>query len=148
MTGEPVFARIVVPTDFSAESDKAWQVARRLARAVGGQLHLVHVFVEAPLYSEALMSGDRVREVYAEGRAWVEREMARLAEAARGEGLTVRTSLREGAVAAAIVEAAREDAADLVVVGTHGRGGIDRALLGSVADRVIRLAPCPVLAVR
>jgi nucleotide-binding universal stress UspA family protein len=145
---EAVFTRIVVPTDFSAQSEKAWQTARRLARALGAELHLVHVFVEAPLYSESFLAGDRVRGVYAEGRAWAETALARLADAARAEGLVVRTSLREGAAAAGIVSTAREERADLVVIGTHGRGGLDRALLGSVADRVIRLAPCPVLAVR
>ena len=75
-------------------------------------------------------------------------QLRRWEATARGEGLAAKALLRTGVPHEAIVEAAREEGADLVVIGTHGRGGVDRLLLGSVADRVIRLASCPVLAVR
>jgi nucleotide-binding universal stress UspA family protein len=67
---------------------------------------------------------------------------------ARGEGLDARAVLRTGVVHEEIVTLAKGEQADLVVIGTHGRGGISRVLLGSVADRVVRLAHCPVLTVR
>ncbi|MBI4636654.1 MAG: universal stress protein [Candidatus Rokubacteria bacterium] len=76
-----------------------------------------------------------------------EEARARAAEA-RAEGLPVRTQLRAGVPYREIVAIAADERADLIVIGTHGRGGVDRALLGSVADPVIRLAPCPVLSVR
>jgi nucleotide-binding universal stress UspA family protein len=143
-----VFKRILVPTDFSAQSEKAWAVARGLAQAVDAELLLVHVCSEAPLYSEGAAARDQVREVFASARAWAERTLGEWADRARGEGLRVHTAVHIGAAHREIVEAARAAGADLVVVGTHGRGGLDRALIGSVADRVIRTAPCPVLAVR
>lgn len=143
-----IFRRILVPTDFSPQSERAWTTARGLAGALGAELVLLHVFVEAPLFSEGLFAADRVRDVYAEGRAWTERELERWAVSARGEGLTVTTRLRTGVAHDETVAAARDEKAELIVIGTHGRGGVDRMLLGSVADRVIRLAPCPVLSVR
>jgi nucleotide-binding universal stress UspA family protein len=141
------FQRILVPTDFSAASEEAWRSAQQLARPLNAELVLLHVFVEAPLYSESPFSAQRVREVYASGRDWVQATLARWAGEARASGLTVRTEFRTGVPYKEIVAAAGEGQADLIVVGTHGRGGVERALLGSVADRVIRLAPCPVLSV-
>jgi nucleotide-binding universal stress UspA family protein len=146
---ETVFRRILVPTDFSPQSEAAWDLARRLARAVGAEIVLLHAFVEAPLYSESAFAAERVREAYAAGREWVTAQLERWATNAQGEGLAVKTRLRSGGVAhEEIVAAAREEGADLIVIGTHGYGGVDRLLLGSVADRVLRLASCPVLAVR
>jgi nucleotide-binding universal stress UspA family protein len=119
-----------------------------LALAVGAEVVLVHVFVEAPLYSEGPFAADRIREVYTAGRAWVQEQLQGWEATARAAGLAAKTRLCTGVPHEEIVAAAREEQADLVVIGTHGRGGVDRFLLGSVADRVIRLAPCPVLAVR
>lgn len=140
--------RIVVATDFSPAAEAAWVVARRLARALGARLILTHVFVEATLYGEGPFAGDRVRAVYAAARQWVEQMLERWAEGARAEGLTVETRVRTGRPHREIVAVATEERADFVVMGTRGRGGLERTLLGSVADRVIRLAPCPVLTAR
>ncbi len=145
---EPVFRRILVPTDFSQQSEAAWALARRLARAVGAEVVLLHVFVEAPLYSESAFAVERVREAYAAGRQWVEEQLTRWAATASQEGLTVKTLVRPGVPHEEIVATTQAEAADLIVIGTHGYGGVDRLLLGSVADRVIRLAPCPVLGVK
>jgi nucleotide-binding universal stress UspA family protein len=145
---ETVFRRILIPTDFSAESERALGTAQRLAQALGAEVVLLHVFVEAPLYSEGPFAAQRVQEVYASGRAWVQEQLERRAAAARAAGLPTKTLIVGGVAHQEIVAAARGEQADLIVIGTHGRGGVDRLLLGSVADRVIRLAPCPVLAVR
>jgi nucleotide-binding universal stress UspA family protein len=142
------FYRIVVPTDFSSCSEEAWAMAQRLAGALGSELVLVHVLVEAPLWGEGPFSMDRVREVFEAARKWAGERLAEWAGQARGKGLTVRLTLRTGAPHEEIVALATDERADLVVIGTHGRGGVNRALLGSVADRVVRLAPCPVLTVR
>ena len=91
---------------------------------------------------------DRTREFYASARKWVEARLAIWAEPAQQAGLRVRVSTRTGVPHAEIAAAAADDRVDLVVIGTHGRGGLERALIGSVADRVIRTAPCPVLSVR
>jgi nucleotide-binding universal stress UspA family protein len=148
MTTSGSFSRILVPTDFSAGSEAAWRAAQRLAGALGAELVLVHVFVETPLFFEGPFAGERVREVYASARAWVQEQLDKWAADARATGRTVRAALRTGVPYQEIVAAARDEGADLVVLGTHGRGGLDRALLGSVADRVIRTAPCPVMTIR
>jgi nucleotide-binding universal stress UspA family protein len=145
---ETIFRRILVPTDFSPQSERALEMARRLASVVGGELILFHAFVEAPLYSEGPFAAERIRDVYATGRVWVQDQLERRAVAARATGLVARTLVRTGVAHLEIVAAAREEKAELIVIGTHGRSGVDRLLLGSVADRVIRLATCPVLAVR
>ncbi len=145
---ERLFHRILVPTDFSPQSERAWAMARRLARAVGAEIVLLHVFVETPLYSESPLSGERVSEVFAAARAWVAEHLGQWAAAARAEGLAVKTLLRTGVPHEDIVATARDEGADLIAIGTHGRGGLNRLMLGSVCDRVIRLASCPVLAVR
>ena len=142
------FPRILVPTDFSLASEEAWRVAQSLGRALGSELVLLHVLAEGPLFSEIPFAGDRVRAAYEAARSWVEKRLGEWAEAARTEGGTVRTTMRTGVPYREILAGAAEERAGLVVMGTHGLGGLDRALLGSVADRVVRLAPCPVLTVR
>jgi nucleotide-binding universal stress UspA family protein len=144
----PLFARIVVPTDFSSCAEEAWEVARRLAAAFGAELILVHVLVETPLFSETPFTTGHTRDVFAAARGWGERGLAERVEAARVAGLRARSELRTGRPHAEIVALATDARADLVVIGTHGRDGLNRALLGSVADRVVHLAPCPVLTVR
>jgi nucleotide-binding universal stress UspA family protein len=145
---EPVFRRILVPTDFSEQSERAWATARRLARAVRAEIVLLHVLVETPLYSETALSGERVREAYDAVRTWAAERLDQWAATARAEGVAVKPLLRTGVAHEEIVTIAREEGADLIAIGTHGRGGLDRLMLGSVCDRVIRLASCPVLAVR
>lgn len=140
------FGRILVPTDFSAASEAAWKTAGELARRLGAELVLLHVLVEAPLYSESPFAGARVREVYESARDWAQKKLDQWAGEARAAGLVVRVELRTGVPYRDIVTTAGD--ADLIVIGTRGRSGVERAVLGSVADRVIRLAPCPVLSVR
>jgi universal stress protein A len=148
MTAEAVFYRIVVPTDFSDCAEQAWALAQRVAGAFGAELILVHVLVEAPLFNETPFTMDQSRTVYEAARKWVDEQLQRWSAQAKDKGLRARVAHRTGVPYQEIVALATDELADLVVIGTHGRGGIDRALLGSVADRVIRMAPCPVLTVR
>ena len=148
MMAESLFYRIVVPTDFSDCAEEAWGLAQRLAAASGAELVLVHVLVEAPLFNEGPFTMDRVRKVYEAARKWGQESLDAWMAEAEAKGLKARIALRTGVPYREIVDLVTDELADLVVIGTHGRGGIDRALLGSVADRVVRLAPCPVLTVR
>lgn len=142
------FARILVPTDFSSGSEQAWGVARRLAGPLGAEIVLIHVLVETPLYSEGPFTMKHARDVFDAARRWALDMLGAWTAKATDSGLEARWVVATGVPHEEIVAAATRERADLIVLGTHGRGGLDRALLGSVADRVIRLAPCPVLTVR
>ena len=142
-----VVRRIVVPTDFSEGASEAWRLAQRVAQRVGSEIILVHVFVEPPPYGDP-PSMVAAWHVLVEAEQWVAEELERWADEARKLEITVRTVVRTGSPSAEIVKLASEEQADLVSMGTHGRSGVSRVLLGSVADRVIRTAPCPVLTVR
>jgi nucleotide-binding universal stress UspA family protein len=143
-----MFYRIVVATDFSDCAQGAWELAMRIGAAPGSELVLTHVLTEVPLYGEGAFNIETSRKVRDGARKWAEGTLETWVGKARAEGLNARAALRTGVPHEEIVAQARDERADLVVIGTTGRGGINRALLGSVADRVVRLAPCPVLTVR
>lgn len=143
-----LFYRIVVPTDFSACADAALDLARRLAAASDAELVLVHVLSDAALWSEGLMSAEHVDQVFTAVRQRAEAELERRRDEAQRAGVRARAVTRHGSAWREIVDVVTDERADLAVMGTHGRGGLDRTLLGSVADRVVRMAPCPILTVR
>jgi glycine betaine transporter len=135
--------RILIPTDFSEASATAVHQGIELARTFRAELLLLNV-------------GDQAAEMATEFPIGLD---ASLADARRERLLKVLTPsaerelhpellFSEGAPAAEIVRCARERTVDLIVMGTHGRSGVSHALLGSVAERVVRTAPCPVLVVR
>jgi nucleotide-binding universal stress UspA family protein len=140
--------KIVHPTDFSAEAEAAEQEAVRLARRLNAELVLVHVATETPLYGEQMFAMPDVKRIYEAQARWAEERLAERAAALTREGVPARWRRRVGVVHAEIGTVAREEAADYIVIGTHGRGGLDRVMLGSVAERVVRTAPCPVITVR
>ena len=140
--------KIVHPTDFSVEAEAAEQEAVRLAHRLNAELVLVHVATETPLYGEQVFAMPDVKRIYEVQARWAEERLAERAGALTREGVPTRWRRRVGVVHAEIGTVAREEAADYIVIGTHGRGGLDRVMLGSVAERVVRTAPCPVITVR
>lgn len=144
-----LFQRIVVPTDFSESSEDAWALAQRLAETLGAEVLVVHVFVEPPLYGDPpLAGGETTWQVFERARKWVTDELDKMVNHAREKGIAARSIMRTGTPHQEIVDLATEEGADLVVMGTHGRSGLNRVLIGSVTERVIRFVPCPVLTVR
>lgn len=184
MTPQGMFSRILVPTDFSAGSEKAWSMAQRLAGTIGSELVLLHVLPVTPLDMEARLeqeerqaelrskiaahqlgvpraeeaaapaartkvfegpfTSEALGELSGAGRAWVQKLEA-WADKARAAGCKVRTVLRVGVPYQEVVAQVKESQVDLVLMATHGWGEIHRLLVGSVTDKVIRMAPCPVL---
>jgi len=139
--------RIVAATDFSPDGDHARDVAVDLAKQVGAELHLVHAF-DIPL---ALVTPYEVAvpdSLVREAREAAKKRLDAAAEAVRARGVTATSHLAEVPAAPAIAEVAAETKADLVVIGTRGHTGLKHVLLGSVAERTLRLAPCAVLAVK
>lgn len=140
--------KILHPTDFSAGAEEARAVATRLCRGLGAELVLLHVAVEKPLYGEGFLGGQDLRRVFDAQREWAQGALEERALEARGAGVPALARVVAGTPHEEIVAAATREGADLVVMGTHGRGGVERFFLGSVADRVVRSAPCPVVTVR
>jgi nucleotide-binding universal stress UspA family protein len=141
---------ILVATDFSEPADAALLYGRTLARTFNATLHVVHVVGQI----NALAYG---AEGYIVALPDLQREVEEAARKALDEVLidndprplpVRRTLLVSNAPASAIVEHARRESIDLIITGTHGRGGVSHLLLGSVAERVVRTAPCPVLTIR
>jgi nucleotide-binding universal stress UspA family protein len=140
--------KILVATDFSDCARRAEETAIALARGLGAELLLLHVSVEMPLYNEGMRGLVEPRAVYRAQREWAETTLAARAAEIRGTGIRAHGIVESGVAVDEILRAASAEGADLVVIGTHGRGGLSRFFLGSVADRVVRLAPCPVVTVR
>ena len=142
--------RILVPTDFSPTSDAALAQARELAAALGASLRLVHVY-EEPFVASAMGADGQIflpADMRSQIVAGAEARLKERLEATIDAGLGHQTDVLTGPVAGTIVEYAQAHAVDLIVMGTHGRSGMAHLLLGSVAEKVVRTAPCPVLTVR
>ena len=145
-----MFKRILVPLDGSSFGDQALPLALEIARRSRAELHLVHV--HAPQEPLAFPGGGlplHEPRVDADLRASQEERLRRHAErAAAEEGVVARAALLEGPVVPTLREHALAVGIDLVVMPTHGRGGVTRAVVGSVADSLIRAGRLPVLAMR
>jgi nucleotide-binding universal stress UspA family protein len=144
-----VLKTILVATDFSEPSDAALAYGRELARTFRAQLVVVHVAENLVTFGGAdgfvALEPDLQRDLAAAAK----RRLAALISAEDVEQLSARTVLlTSNTTAASITDYAKEANVDLIVIGTHGRGGIAHLLMGSVAERVVRTAPCPVLTVR
>jgi nucleotide-binding universal stress UspA family protein len=135
---------ILFPTDFSEAAQHAGRYATLLGRKLGAALHVIHVpFVPLPAMPSDLTG---LAEAYAAGRRRTEAQLKGLIQAEDWRGLRVRTTVTMGLIEDEILKAAQ--GADLCVMGTHGRTGIARVMLGSVTEKVVRTSPCPVLTVK
>jgi nucleotide-binding universal stress UspA family protein len=132
---------ILHPTDFSEPAEYAFQLACSLARDHNARLFVLHVIPPPQTHGEVLAraSPDSYRD-----QLW--RKLAHMKPSE--STVKVEHLLEEGHPAEVIVQAAKENCSDLIVMGTHGRGGLRRLLMGSVAEEVLREASCPVLTVR
>jgi nucleotide-binding universal stress UspA family protein len=139
---------ILCATDFSSCANGALDLAVKTAKLTGAKLRLLHVY-ENP--GQLLPMGGYVgpaADAFGELRKQVTEQLSELARAQAGAGVEITEELVEGMPHRTIIELAKQWKVDLIVLGTHGRTGLDRALTGSVAERVVRLAPCPVLVTR
>lgn len=139
------FETLLVPHDFSDDAEAALDAAVELARRLGARLHLLHVY-QQPVDVLSPYGIAIPPNVGPELRAAAQTRLEKLAE--RIPDLQVQVHVAEGPPALAIAETAEALAVDLVVMGTHGRTGLRHLLLGSVAERTMRTAPCPVLTVK
>jgi nucleotide-binding universal stress UspA family protein len=141
--------RILVPTDFSPHSKQALTYGCAFAEKFGAELHLLHVVQDlVAMVPEPGLAfpppGDYMKEL-SDSAA---RSLLTVPDAGWSAGKTIVRSVRQGPPFLEIIRYAREAEIDLIVLGTHGRTGLTHVLLGSVAEKVVRKGPCPVLTVR
>ena len=140
--------RVLVPTDFSKVSAKAVELAIEIAAPAGAELVLLHVVQPFVAISpDPTGAASAAMAVLAEQENLSARKLATLAAATRRRHQKTRGLVRTGSTHGVVLETAARTGADLIVMGTQGRSGISHLLLGSVAEKVVRLAPCPVLTV-
>jgi nucleotide-binding universal stress UspA family protein len=152
---------ILVPTDFSEGAQAALAHATTLATAFKAKIVVLHVIetiaatmtetmqrVDTATMLKSMNQSPQVLEVYALVKRAVEPALDQVVQGLKKAGVSASGDLAEGAAHEQIVARSRAVGADLIVMGTHGRRGFNRLFMGSVAERVVRLAPCPVLTVR
>jgi nucleotide-binding universal stress UspA family protein len=143
------FGRILHASDFSPASRRAFNDAVGLAKANGAELTVIHVLEPVISWSEdAYVSPQTYDRLLTSARTTAAKRLDALLRRAKVAGVRVTGRLVDGHPRDAIPRAAQRSHADLIVVGTHGRTGLGKILLGSVAARVVATAPCPVLTVR
>jgi nucleotide-binding universal stress UspA family protein len=140
---------ILVATDFGEQSDAALTYGRDLARTFDARLHVLHVVenlvVRFANEASSAFLPELQTQLEEDARKRIEALVTNEDKATLHATCTVITSM---GIAEAIVQYAKDHATDLIVVGTHGRRALEHLLMGSVAERVVRTAPCPVLTVR
>ena len=145
-----MFKRILVPVDGSSTSDQALQEAITLAKEQGAQVRIIHVVDEVNINLETEFATD---EFYEAMRKSGNRILEKSKEAARAGGISAESELLErvpfgSRISDMIVEESKRWNADLVIIGTHGRRGVNHLLLGSVAEKVVRIATTPIMLIR
>ena len=143
--------RMLVPVDFSTASRNALSLALDLAREIGAEVHVMHV-LEHPLYMvpdlTVTVSGSPSEAYVAYARKQAAHLMQELLASFKETGVRVTHEIVPGEPERKILSSAGEGSFDLIVMGTHGKKGLKHLLLGSVAEWVVRNAPCPVLTTR
>jgi nucleotide-binding universal stress UspA family protein len=142
------YHRILWPTDFSPLAKAALPHAVGLAAETGAELVLLHVLPSLAAYTVPDLSGALAVSLQRKSRTAAQRQLGRLKKQVMGPNLRTHTVLADGVAFQQIVRAAKRLRCDLIVLATHGRTGLAHAIMGSVAENVLRRAPCPVLTVR
>ena len=142
--------RILVPVDFSAPSLAALAYAVTFAKPFKARLSVL--FVVEPVYSAVPGLADgataAMADLFDQQRRSARAQLVRLEQRYAKRGIKLRALLQTGAAHRAIVDAAKQTKADMIIMATHGRTGLSHFLMGSVAERVVRSATCPVLTLR
>ena len=139
--------RILVPLDFSENTPALLEWAAHLAEEHSSRIILLHAY-HLPVEFQQLEGAYLPPDFWASVRSEAEQQLGEHAETLRAGGLAVETAVCEGYAATVIIEEAARLDADLIVIGTHGLSGLKHLLLGSIAERVVQKAPCPVLTVK
>ena len=141
--------KLLLPTDFSESARHAFTYAVSFAREYEAALYLLHVVEVMPMGYAGELFPESMTQVVDQITGYVRAELVKLADEARTRGCAaVHERVERGKPASEVVRVAQEEAIDMIVLGTHGQGVLNRALFGSTTDRIMRKAPCPVLVCR
>jgi nucleotide-binding universal stress UspA family protein len=143
-----MFKKILFPTDFSEGSAVSVPYVKDLAEKYGSKVYVLHVIYDIAKASGWYVPSIDMEKFYAELRESAEEEIEKFVSGNLGGLDNVEKVVTTGMPSDAIIGFVEENGVDLVVMGTHGRSGIDRVLFGSTAAKVVRHVPCPVLTVR
>jgi nucleotide-binding universal stress UspA family protein len=139
--------RILVPLDFSEQAAAVLEWAAHLAEQHGSRVLLLHAY-HLPVEFQQLEGAYLPPDFWSNVKSEAEQSLQRYAGELQARGLRVEAIVREGYPASVIVDEAQSQRVDLIVIGTHGHSGLKHMLLGSIAERVVQKAPCPVLTVK
>jgi nucleotide-binding universal stress UspA family protein len=140
---------ILAPTDFSPHAETAMRYACGLAERLGARLHLLHVLPEVvPVGPDPMLAPSLPPEYYTETEAQSLEALGQALNTEWGRPPAIDVAVRWGGAVEGIVGYAADQSIDLIVLATHGRTGLKHVLLGSVAERIVRESPCPVLTIR
>ena len=143
-----MFSKILVPIDFSEFTDDLVKYAAEIAQKFGSAIHLIHVIPNMDYFTpyESFMAAENMATVQKGVEVEVQRDLEEVA--GKFGGVPVTKVVRTGVSFVEIVEYVKNQQIDLVIMATHGRGGLEHIIIGSVAEKVVRKSPCPVLTIR
>ncbi len=142
-----MFKKILCPVDFSEFTDEILEYALDIAKKYGAELHLIHIIPNLNYFTpyESFFTPENLIVVEKNMETEVNKDFDDLMKKINVPAVKI---IKNGAAFVEIINYARSESMDLIIIGTHGRSGLEHILIGSVAERVIRKAPCPVLTVR
>lgn len=139
------FGKILFPTDFSESAENASRYAMSLAKKYGSKVYVIHVIEPFTYTTEfGIDFSAQLKEMEASARRLLDDIVASI----KRNNLDVESVLITGEPFVEIIKYARKEQVDLIVMATHGRSGIEHMLLGSVAEKVVRKSPCPVMTIK
>jgi universal stress protein A len=140
--------KILIPLDFSDHTDEIVSYGVQLARRFQAEVHLLHVIPNLDYFTpyESFLAAESLVSVQKDIETEVTKDLQAVAQ--KIEGVPVKQAIHSGVAFLEIIDYVRTEGIDLIVMGTHGRGGIEHILIGSVAEKVVRKSPCPVLTIR
>jgi nucleotide-binding universal stress UspA family protein len=143
-----MFQRILVPVDFSQYGDEILKIALEMARKFDASIDLIHVIPNMDYFTpyESFMAAENIVAIQKGVEGEVEKDLDEVA--LKLPGITVKKAIRTGVAFVEILDYVKSEGIDLIIMGTKGRGGLEHIIIGSVAEKVLRKSPCPVLAIR
>jgi len=143
-----MFQKILVPIDFSQYSDEILAYALAMARKFDASIDLIHVIPNMDYFTpyESFMAAENIVAVQKGVEGEVERDLEEVAQ--KLPGIQVKRAIRTGVAFVEILDYVKSEGIDLIIMGTRGRGGLENIIIGSVAEKVLRKSPCPVLTIR